>query len=232
LTGITSLSSAGLMWLNRKPSNVDKAKSCLTSILGAAERLEEIISSVRGLFKKVPNQRTVVQLNDVSRLVMQLSRHDLLSGGVTATTDYQEELPLINADPTQLQQVILNLVKNAIDAMHDRPLGERRLRLATGSDGNSDVSFYIRDSGPGVPIEDCERIFDPFFTTKATGMGLGLSICKTIIEEHGGTLRLTKNGPRGSTFEIALPIAESQVAVDAAQTATAEDRLAPPLVPA
>jgi signal transduction histidine kinase len=231
LAGIASLGSAGLKWLNRKPADIEKAKSCFTSILGAAQGAEEIITSVRGLFKKAPDHRTMVQLNDVSRLVIQLVRHDLLSGGIRVTADYQEDLPLIYADHTQLQQVILNLVKNAVDAMHGRPLGEKRLRLATGADGHSVVSFYIRDSGQGVAAEDHERIFNPFFTTKSSGMGLGLSICRTIVEEHGGTLRLTKSGPGGSTFEITLPIATSQQAAADKRTSTTGHRPAPPLVP-
>jgi signal transduction histidine kinase len=231
LTGIASLSSAGLRWLNRKPVDFEKARSCFASILDAVQRAEEIITSVRGLFKRTPNHRTTVQLNDVSRLVMRLVRHDLLSSGIAVTADYQEDLPLIHADPTQLQQVILNLVKNAIDAMHDRPLGERRLRVATGSDRHSAVLFYIRDSGAGVAAENYERIFNPFFTTKSAGMGLGLSICRTIIEEHGGTLRLIKSGPGGSTFETSLPIAASQQAAPDGQPATTGNRPVPPLVP-
>jgi signal transduction histidine kinase len=231
LTGIASLGSAGLRWLNRKPVDFEKAKLCFTSILDAVQRAEEIIASVRGLFKRTPNHRTMVQLNEVSRLVMKLVRHDLLSSGIAVTTDYQEDLPLIHGDHTQLQQVILNLVKNAIDAMHGRPLGEKRLRVATGSDRQSAVLFYIRDSGPGVAAENYERIFNPFFTTKSTGMGLGLSICRTIIEEHGGTLRLIKSGPGGSTFEISLPIAAPQQAAEDVQAAIAGNRRVPPLVP-
>ncbi len=231
LAGISSLGSAGLRWLNRTPADLEKARLCFASILDAMQRAEQIISSVRGLFKRMPNHRTMVQLNDVSRLVMKLERHDLLSGGIAVTTDYQENLPLIQGDPTQLQQVILNLVKNAIDAMQGRPLGERRLRIATGSDRQSAVLFYIRDSGPGVTAENYERIFNPFFTTKSTGMGLGLSICRTIIEEHGGTLRLIKSGPGGSTFETSLPIADSQQVAENAQAATTGHRPVPPLVP-
>jgi signal transduction histidine kinase len=229
LAGISSLGSAGLRWLNRTPVDFEKAKSCFTSILDAVQRAEEIITSVRGLFKRTSNHRTLVQLNDVSRLVMKLVRYDLLSSGIAVTTDYQEDLPQIHADHTQLQQVILNLVKNAIDAMRGRPLGERRLRIATGSDRHSAVLFYIRDSGPGVAAENYERIFNPFFTTKSTGMGLGLSICRTIIEEHGGTLRLIKSGPGGSTFETSLPIAALQQGAD--EAAPAEHRSVPPLVP-
>jgi signal transduction histidine kinase len=229
LAGIVSLGSAGLRWLNRKPADVEKARSCFSSILGAAQRADEIITSVRGLFKRASDHRAMVQLNDVIRLVMKLARHDLLTSGIAVTIDYQEDLPPIYADHTQLQQVILNLVKNAIDAMHGRPLDQRRLRLATGSDGLSAVLFYIRDSGPGVAAENRERIFNPFFTTKSTGMGLGLSICRTIIEEHGGTLGLTKSGPAGSTFEISLPIAASQP--EAKPAVGAADRPKPPLVP-
>lgn len=138
-------------------------------------------------------------------IAVRLSRHDLLSNGISKTVKYQENLPPVCADYTQLQQVISNLIKNAIDAMTCMPLGQRRVRLATGSDGNF-VSFYIHDSGPGIADQDRERIFDAFFTTKSTGMGLGLSICRTIMEQHGGTLRLTNTGRNGSTFEIALPI--------------------------
>jgi signal transduction histidine kinase len=230
LAGISSLGAAGVRWLNRTPAEVEKAKSCLVMILDAAERSEEIIKSIRGLFRKAPIRRTLFQLNDLSQLVMRLTHHDLLSNGISTTCEYQEELPLIYGDHTQLQQVILNLVKNAIDAMSERPFGERHLRVATGSDGHSEVSFYIRDTGSGVPAEDCERIFDPFFTTKPNGMGLGLSVCVTIVEEHGGALRLTKSGPAGSTFEIALPITPQSQTNDKGAAAV-DDLGAPPLVP-
>jgi len=198
----------------REDVEVEKAKSCLTSILAAVQRSEEILSSVRGLFRKTQSQRTLVHLTDLCRLVTQLARYDLLSNGISVTAEYQEQLPAIYADHVQLQQVILNLIRNAIDAMSGRPSGDRRLRVATGSDGHLAVSFYIHDAGSGVADEDRERIFNPFFTTKTSGMGLGLSICRTIIEEHGGTLRLAKSSTAGSTFEITLPIAPSPGSTD------------------
>jgi signal transduction histidine kinase len=230
LAGIESLSAAGQRWLDRTPANVEKAKSCLASIRDATQHSEEIITSVRELFKNAPGHRAMVQLNEVSQLVMRLVQHDLLSSAIFVTMDYQENLPPIYADHTQLQQVILNLVKNSIDAMSGRPFGKRRLHVATGSDGHSRVSFYIRDSGPGVAAENRERIFQPFFTTKSTGMGLGLSICRRIIVEHGGVLRLTKSGASGSTFEIALPVALSG-SVDYEKMAGADYQDAPSLVP-
>ena len=114
----------------------------------------------------------------------------------------------MQAEPTQLQQVILNLVKNAADAMKGVPRGESRLRLVTGFDRKSVVSLYIQDSGPGITVENQDRIFDPFFTTKPTGMGLGLSICRNIIETYGGDLRLARTSHRGSSFEITLPLVQ------------------------
>jgi signal transduction histidine kinase len=125
---------------------------------------------------------------------------------VSVTTEYQENLPQINADRIQLQQVILNLIKNAIDAMDATTPGKRRLRLLTSYNGNSVVSLYIQDSGPGISARDQDGVFAPFFTTKSTGMGLGLSICRTIVEDHGGTLRVAKTDSHGTSFEIALPI--------------------------
>jgi signal transduction histidine kinase len=137
-----------------------------------------------------------------------LEHRDLQAHGISLTTQFEHNLPQVKAEPTQLQQVIFNLIKNAIDAMDGVPRGERHLRLVTGFDRKSIVSLYIQDSGPGINPEDQDRIFDPFFTTKPTGMGMGLSICRTIIETHGGRLRLAKTNHRGSSFEISLPIVQ------------------------
>jgi signal transduction histidine kinase len=139
--------------------------------------------------------------------VIRLVQHDALIAGVTATFDSAKGLPLIVGDYTQLQQVVLNLARNGIEAMHLRPVRERRLGLATRFDGgNSTVLLSVQDSGSGVAVEPRDRIFEPFFTTKAAGTGLGLSICRTIVEQHGGTLRLASTGPHGSTFEMAIPV--------------------------
>ena len=133
-------------------------------------------------------------------------RDDLRAGSVTATAEYQENLPEIQAARTQVQQVILNLVKNAIEAMRSGSTGNRRLRLVTGFDGKTGVSVYVQDTGAGIAPKDRDRIFDPFFTTKPSGMGLGLSICRTIVEDHGGDLRLSKTDSHGTSFELVFPI--------------------------
>ena len=134
-----------------------------------------------------------------------MAEHDLQVGDISVITEFQENLPQIHANRTQIQEVILNLVKNAIDAMR-RDFNKRQLRLITGFDGDLTVSLYIQDSGSGIAAKDQNRIFDAFFTTKPTGMGLGLSICRTMVEDHGGKLRLTNTGPHGSSFEVAFPI--------------------------
>jgi signal transduction histidine kinase len=206
LTAIATRGAAGLNWLKRTPPELNKVSECLESVVNAGRRAEEVIASIRGLFKETSTQRAMIQINDVIREVLDLVQDDLTVGNVTATAEYQENLPEIHADHTQLQQVILNLVKNAIEALRAGSTGNKRLRLVTGSDGKSSVSVYVQDSGLGIAPEDRDKIFDPFFTTKPSGMGLGLSICRTIIENHGGDLGLSKTDSHGTSFELVFPI--------------------------
>ena len=205
LSAIISYGAAGLKWLKGAPPNLEEVGACLNSTVRASHRAEEIIAGIRELYKQTPGQRTMFQVNDITREALRLVEHDLQVGDISVITEFQENLPQIHANGTQIQEVILNLVKNAIDAMH-RDSNKRQLRLITGFDGDSTVSLYIQDSGPGIAAENRNRIFDAFFTTKPTGMGLGLSICRTMVEDHGGKLRLTNTGPHGSCFEVAFPI--------------------------
>jgi C4-dicarboxylate-specific signal transduction histidine kinase len=126
--------------------------------------------------------------------------------GVTASTEFQEGIPQVRADPIQLQQVILNLVKNAMEAIAFSPSTVKAIRLITTYDGKSVVSIYVQDTGPGVILDNETQVFDPFFTTKPSGMELGLSISRRIIEDHGGNLRLTEASSKGCTFEVTLPV--------------------------
>jgi signal transduction histidine kinase len=148
-------------------------------------------------------------MTDINRLVREVPRmveNDLHVQGVSVSTEFQEDVPQIMADPTQLQQVILNLVKNAIDAIAIGSTTQKAIRLITTYDGKSVVSIYVQDTGPGITLDNETQVFDPFFTTKPSGMGLGLSISRRIIEEHGGSLRLTETTSKGCTFEITLPV--------------------------
>jgi signal transduction histidine kinase len=209
LTAIANYSWACLNWLKKSPPNLEEARSCLHSIIDSNHRTDEVIGSIRGLYRKSINQRTMVDANDVVRHALSFVNYDLRANQISVVTDYQENLRPINADSMQLEQVVLNLIRNSVEAMTSASLGKKDLRLATKDDNeNSMVSIIVEDSGPGINAEDRDRIFKPFFTTKSAGTGLGLSLCRTIIEDHGGHFRLTKTDSYGSIFEITLPIAE------------------------
>jgi len=207
LTGIAMMSSAALRWLGRVESSpeLEKVRGCLNSIENATDRVEQIIRHVRALFKQA-SSRTIFDINDVILEVLALMQHDLQLDRVSVKTELGCDLPTITADRTQMEQVVLCLVKNGIDAMRGVSPNDRHLVLSTGFDGKSVVSFSVEDSGTGIDHKNRNNIFDPFFTTKSTGMGLGLPICRTIVESQGGRLVLTKSGPNGSSFEVSIPI--------------------------
>jgi C4-dicarboxylate-specific signal transduction histidine kinase len=169
-------------------------------------RASDIVASVRALFKTTAPQRTMVEINRLLREMLRMVENDLHVHGVSVSTEFQEDIPQVRADPIQLRQVILNLVKNAIDAIAIGPTTIKAIRLITTHDGKSAVSLYVQDTGPGVTLDHETQLFGPFFTTKHSGMGLGLSISRRIIEDHGGNLRLTETTSKGCTFEITLPV--------------------------
>lgn len=206
LTAIATKGTAGLNWLKRTPPELNRVSECLGSIVDTTHRANEIIAAIRGLFRDAPTQHAMIRINDICSEVLNLVQDDLRVEAITATAEYQENLPQIHAAHAQIQQVILNLVKNAIEAMRSGSSGNRRLRLVTGFDEKSSVSVYIQDSGDGIAPQYRDKIFEPFFTTKPRGMGLGLSICRAIAEEHGGELRLSKTDSHGTSFELKLPI--------------------------
>jgi signal transduction histidine kinase len=210
LTGIGASASAGLNWLNRTPPDFGEVRICLASIVAQKDRASEIIASVRDLFRKQrADHRVTLGMDDVARQVLSLVQHDLTASVVSVSTEFANNLPAVHADRTQLQQVTLNLIRNAIEAMGHVPPHARRLRLTTSRGEGSSVVLCVRDSGPGITAENTDRVFEPFFTTKPSGMGLGLSICRTIVEEHGGSLQLVKTDADGCVFEIVLPVAEA-----------------------
>ena len=192
--------------LKATPLDLEELRSCLTDVKNENSRTNEIVAGIRGLFKTTAHQRTMVEINRLAREVLRMVEHDLQVQGVSISTEFQEDVPQVRAEPIQLQQVILNLVKNAIDAIAIGPTTIKAIRLITTYDGKSTVSLVILDSGPGLTPKNETQIFDPFFTTKPSGMGLGLSISRRIIEDHGGNLRLTETSSKGCTFEITLPV--------------------------
>ena len=210
LGAITLNCATALMSLKTTPPDLEDVRACLSDVKHDSDRANEIVESVRGLFKTTAHHKTMIEINNIVRQVLEMVEHDLHVYGVSVSTEFQEDLPQIVADRTQLQQVILNLVKNAIEAMVAGRTAIKTLRLVTTQDGNSVVKLSVHDTGPGLNPENATHVFDPFFTTKPSGLGLGLSISQTIIEDFGGELQLTKTGSNGCTFEIALPGNERQ----------------------
>jgi signal transduction histidine kinase len=204
LGAIALNASTALSKLRSSPPEMEEMDDILSDIEAESHRMGAIISSIRELSKKTTDRRALTRIEDVARQVLRLLQHDLQINEVSVATEFEDNLPAVHIDDTQLQQVLLNLVKNAIDAMGSTAPEARRLRLTTSFDGHSTVLLSVQDSGPGIPVEDRERIFDPFFTTKSGGTGLGLAICSTVAEKHGGKLRLVKSDSDGSIFELAI----------------------------
>jgi signal transduction histidine kinase len=199
------------MQLRSTPPNLEEMDDILKDIESDSNRVGAIISSIRELSKKTTDRRALTSVEDSIRLVLRLLQHDLQINEVSVAIELENDIPEVHLDGTQLQQVFLNLVKNAIEAMSSgTPARSRFLRLTTSFDGHSTVLLSVQDSGPGIPVEDRERIFDPFFTTKSGGTGLGLAICSIVVENHGGKLRLVKSDAGGSIFELAIPVGETR----------------------
>jgi CheY-like chemotaxis protein len=173
-----------------------------------SERASQIIERTRAVFAKRPTRHTPLNLNDVVTEIVRITQPRLREGDVVLDLKLSENLVSVLADAVQMQQVLLNLVINAGDALRDVPPGRRRLRISTRQVRNVAV-VDVRDSGPGFPPHARERLFEPFHTTKTGGTGMGLAICRSIMESHGGSLTALKNAGDGATFRIKLPVAES-----------------------
>lgn len=206
LGSITLNADNAQLELAAKPPRLEEVSAILKDIGEAGVRVNETITSVRGLFKDAADQPATISIEDVTRQVLRLLQHELQFNEVLVVTEFRVEAPFVHADPVQLQQVILNLIKNAIEAMASTPRIRRRMNIGTRIKRNSFVVLSIEDTGTGVPPQNQDRLFEAFFTTKPSGMGLGLAICRTIIERYEGDLVLGKSGPQGSTFEITLPL--------------------------
>lgn len=197
--------SAALRWLSTEPPNLSEVRQALERMVKDGIRTADVVERIREIVRKAPPRRGTFDINDIVREVVEFTRGEASKSSVAVRTDLGDDLPLIQGDRVQLQQVILNLAVNAIDAMSDVGRAARKLQISTSTaDGNA-VLVAVRDSGPGLAPEVLAHLFEPFITTKAGGLGLGLSICREIVEAHGGRLWAATDLPRGALFQFTLP---------------------------
>jgi PAS domain S-box-containing protein len=191
-------------FLSADPPNLREVDDALSLIVKAGDRAGEVVGRIRALIKKAPARKDAVAINDAILEVIALTRTEAANNSVSVRTHLAEGLPCVQGDRVQLQQVLLNLIINAIEAMRDVGEEERELLISTGNEPDG-VSVEVRDTGPGLSPESLSRLFEPFYTTKPEGMGMGLSICRSITEAHGGRLWAIPCEPHGALFQFSIP---------------------------
>jgi signal transduction histidine kinase len=184
---------------------LDKVRRSVEWVIEDGNRASEVIRRVRALANKAEIEKVPLDVNDLVSQVIALVQRELVSHRVTLRTEFAPALPMILGDRVQLQQVVINLVMNGIEAMQSTTDRPRELVIRSGQDDAHGVLASVTDCGVGISAEDADRLFNPFFTTKSSGMGMGLSICRSIIEAHGGRLWATTNVPHGAMFQFTLP---------------------------
>ena len=205
IAGAVTNADAGLRWLSARPPNLEEVRQAFERIIKDGNRAGDVIGRVRNLIKKAPPRNDPLDVNEMLLEVVALTRGELPRNGVSLQTQLSEGLPLIHGDRVQLQQVILNLILNAIEAMSEVSEGSRELLVSTGNEQSGAVLVAVRDSGPGLDPASLDQLFDAFYTTKPGGMGMGLSICRSIVEVHRGRIWAEANVPQGATFQFTLP---------------------------
>jgi PAS domain S-box-containing protein len=205
LAAVVANASACLRWLGGANPNLDEARTTVTRIVKEGTRAGEVIGRIRSLMKKSPPRMSSLNINELIDEVLVLTRHEIVRHGVSLRTELADGLPAIIGDTVQLQQVILNLILNAIEATTARSEEQRELLLTSQSQGPDQIVITVQDSGVGIDPRNVDQLFEPFFTTKSSGMGMGLSISRSAIEAHGGRLWATANEGLGATFQFSLP---------------------------
>ncbi len=206
ITAAVINAEAALRWLGAQPPDLEEVRKALGCIVEDGTRAGNIIGGIRALIKKMPPRQACLDINEAIREVIALTRGEAVKTGVSVQTDLADGLPLIYGDRVQLQQVILNLIINAIEAMSGVAETPRALLISTGQAEPGGLLVAVRDSGPGLDPASLEHLFNAFYTTKSGSMGMGLAICRSIIEAHEGQLWACANEPRGAVFQFTLPL--------------------------
>ena len=205
LAAIVANGNASLRWLARATPDLDEARAALEYIVNDGHRASEVIDGIRSMFTKEGQEEAPHDVNQLVREVLALLQGDIQSQQVSVLSELAEELPQVPANRVQLQQVIVNLIMNAVDAMSTVVNRARILRVKTEIHEFNYLLITVEDSGTGIDAENIDRIFEAFFTTKSHGMGMGLAICRSIVESHGGRLSVSAGQPHGSIFQVLLP---------------------------
>ena len=196
---------AALNFLDRTPPDLVEVREALGCAAHDNDRASTVVGRVRALMQKSPTRIDSVNVNEAAREVIELTYGEALKNGISVRTQLADGLPLIQGDRVQLQQVILNLILNAVQAMGAVANDTREVLITTSQTESNEVRFGVQDTGPGLSAETLPRLFEPFYTTKPDGMGMGLSICRSIIEAHGGRLWATRCEPLGALFQFTIP---------------------------
>jgi C4-dicarboxylate-specific signal transduction histidine kinase len=206
LAGILSNAAAGQRFIDRGDVNLREIREMFGDIIADGRRASDVVRGIRGMVKKEQMERCSVDLNEVVMDALRMASPDAVLRSCQLETSLDANLPAIDGDPVQLQQVLLNLVINAFDAKQNMPPSRRKVLITTQTNGNGTVRTTVRDHGGGISDDMRDRVFDPFFSTKTEGLGMGLAIVRSIIEAHGGTITAENLDDGGAQFEFVLPV--------------------------
>jgi C4-dicarboxylate-specific signal transduction histidine kinase len=206
ITAAVTNAEAALNWLDAQPPDMAEVRDALGSIVEDGKRAGDVIDRIRSLIKKAPPRKDDLEINQAIREVIALIHGEVVKNGVSLQTRLAAGLPFVQGDRVQLQQVILNLIMNAIEAMSSISDGLRELLICSRQDTSGGVLVAVQDSGPGMKPESFDCLFDAFYTTKASGLGMGLSICRSIVEAHGGRIWACGTAGPGATVQFTLPV--------------------------
>jgi C4-dicarboxylate-specific signal transduction histidine kinase len=206
LSAIITNANAGKRLIDKGKEDPATLREILVDVEADGRRAHDIIHNVRNTIKKGDSTRRRINLNELVTKVAHIVRPDAVAHSCEVETSLAEDLPLIEVDPVQIQQVLVNLVSNALDAMRQTPPDERKVEISTAGDGDGKVRLSVRDHGTGIRTEVHERLFDRFFTTKEQGLGMGLAIVRSIVESHGGEIDAENVADGGSRFYFTLPV--------------------------